>query len=45
MVCESVGDDSVKGRKNLHGELGLDTAFVDKVVEGISKTPADAATM
>ena len=41
-VCEDLGDYSVKGRKNLHGELRLNSAFIDQVIEGVGKGQAQA---
>lgn len=36
-VRQDFSDNLVKGPKDLHRQLGLDTALIDQVVEGIGE--------
>lgn len=43
-IRQHLRDNTIESRKNLHGELRLDPAFVDQVIERIGKGQADTAT-
>ena len=40
-VRQDLCDDSVKGREDLHSQLGLNAAFVDQIVKGICQGQAE----
>ena len=35
LIRQNLRNNPIKRGQNLHGELGLDAAFVDQVIEGI----------
>lgn len=40
-IRQHLGDSPVKSGENLHGELGLDAAFVDEVVQRVGQRQAE----
>ncbi len=42
LVRKNFRNNTVKGRQNLHGELGLDPSFVDQIIEGVGQGQAEA---
>lgn len=40
-LSQDFGDNPVKVRENLHGQLGLNSSFVDQVIESVSERQTD----
>ena len=40
-IRQHLGNNPIKGGEDLHGELGLDTAFVDEIVQRVGQRQAE----